>query len=466
MQARLALIVAGLATVQPAWADKKLDPDPAFLPKARSAATATVEAHYDLVSDKVPFWDRFVICAGQLTAARDEGRALPIPKEEIDRLIADYRTRAADLAAYRQKADATAKPLDVDAEIAKVRSGAMSYLPADTIRLGVDRMKILHGNRLAFCQLSRDWYEVQNGLRPPASAADQQKFAKMEAEERTREKAQRPALTSVVPPLKPATAQPSSQPPVLAPKPVQPVAAAPAAAPPPPAAKVVVPDPGTTVGGIDMRDVRVGVEGAIAPAAVSADFNLRPLWSALAECVARMDLIEQRGGGSTRVQSQAYAKRAAYILWGSRGDIGGKNLPAMEAPVAQERMRLGPRVAASWDDHRQRTGQPPLAVWGQVCHALNEYAGGAADRILAAKRAQAQRDHAEAMKKFNAQSSSSSSSGSSSGGSYGGYSGPTNSGAADHQRVMNEHQQTMQRYQRENQQIRNEIRAIDRKYGR
>lgn len=463
MQARLALIVAGLAIAPPAWADKKLEPDPAFLPKARSAATATVEAHYDLVNDKVPFWARFVICSGQLTAARDEGRALPIPKEEIDRLIGDYRARAADLAAYRQKTDAMAKPLDVDAEIAKVRSGAMSYLPADTTRLGVDRMKVLHGNRLAFCQLSRDWYEVQNGLRAPASAADQEKFAKLEAEERAREKAQRPALTSVVPPLKSAAAQPSSQPPVLAPKPVQPVAAAPAA-PPPPAAKVVVPDPGTTVGGIDMRDVRVGMEGAIAPAAVSADFNLRPLWSALAECVARMDLIESRGGGSTRVQSQAYAKRAAYILWGSRGDVGGKNLPAMEAPVAQERTRLGPRVAASWDDHRQRTGQPPLAVWGQVCHALNEYAGGAADRILAAKRAQAQREHAEAMKKFNAASQPSG--GSSSGGGYGGYTGPTNSGAADHARSMNEHRATMQQYQRENQQIRNEIRAIDRKYGR
>ena len=89
----------------PALADKKLDPDPAFLAKARSAATATVEPHYDLVSDKVPFWARFVICAGQLTAIRDEGRALPASKDELDKLIADYRARAADLLAYRAKAD-------------------------------------------------------------------------------------------------------------------------------------------------------------------------------------------------------------------------------------------------------------------------------------------------------------------------------------------------------------------------
>ena len=95
---------------------------------------------------------------------------------------------------------------------------------------------------------------------------------------------------------------------------------------------------------------------------------------------------------------------------------------------------------------------------------LETYAGAEAQRVLQAKRVQAQRDHAEAMKKFNAQSSSSG--GSSSGGGYGGYSGSTNSGAADANRSRIEHQQTMQRYERENRQIRQEIRAIDRKYGR
>ena len=176
----------------PALADKKLDPDPAFLPKARTAATASVEPHYDLISDKVPFWARFLICAGQLTAARDEGRALPVPKDEIEKLIADYRARAADLIAYRQKADAKAAPLDADAEIAKVRSGAMQFLPADTTKLGVDHMKKLHGNRVTFCQLTRDWYEVQNGLRTAAAPAEQQKLQQGARARRCRRSPPRP----------------------------------------------------------------------------------------------------------------------------------------------------------------------------------------------------------------------------------------------------------------------------------
>ena len=46
-----ALIFLGAVLVSPALADKKIDPDPAFLAKARSAATAAVEPHYDLVSE-------------------------------------------------------------------------------------------------------------------------------------------------------------------------------------------------------------------------------------------------------------------------------------------------------------------------------------------------------------------------------------------------------------------------------
>ena len=250
-------------------------------------------------------------------------------------------------------------------------------------------------------------------------------------------------------------------PPAIKPSVVQPTmrtAAAPAQ-PPVPTAKVVVPDAGTTVGGLDMRDIRVGLAATggtvVVPPLVSGDFSLRPLWSALAECVARMELIQTRTGDSTRVQQEGYARRAAYILWGSRGDVGGKDLGAMAGPVSQERARLGPRVAASWDEYRQRTGQIPNAHWGQVCGALETYAGAEAQRVLQAKRVQAQRDHAEAMKKFNAQSSSSG--GSSSGGGYGGYAGSTNSGAADANRSRIEHQQTMQRYERENRQIRQEI---------
>jgi hypothetical protein len=452
MRARIALIVAGLAIAPPAWADKKLDPDPAFLAKARTAATATVEAHYD-ISEKAPFPARFMVCAGQLTAARDEGRALPVAKEELDRLIGEYRKLAATLQAHRAKADTKAGAIDTDAEIAKVRLGAMQFLPGDTTRLGVDRMKKLHGERLAFCQLTRDWYEVQNGLRIAASPADQQKFAKQEAEQRVRDK---------------ATSAPAPMPPAIKPSVVQPTmrtAAAPSAPaqPPLPAAKVVVPAAGTPAGGDNARDARVGSN--ISHADARAEFAGRPLWSALAECVARMDLIQARGGGATRVQSEGYAKRAAYILWGSRGDVGGKDLPAMAGPVAQERARLGPRVAASWDEHRQRTGQLPLAAWGQACHALEQYAGAEAQRIVEAKRAQAQRDHAEAMKRFNAPSSTSSS-GSSSGGGYATSSGGSSSLDAAAAASRAAHQATMQRYERENRQIRQEIKAIDRKYGR
>jgi hypothetical protein len=451
MRARLALVLALVAS--PALADKRFDPDPAFLPKARTAATATVEPHYDLVSEKVPFWARFLICAGQLIAARDEGRALPVPKAEIDTLIADYRGRAAELLAYRQKADAKASVLDVDAEVAKIRSGAMQFLPADTTRLGVDTMKKRHGERLAFCRLTRDWYEVQNGLRTAAAPAEQQKLQKTHDEAMRKIAAEAPKPPTV-PSLGP-------MPPAIKPSVVQPVArAAVPAQPPLPAAKIVVPAAGSPAGGEDGRDARVGSD--LSHADARAEFAGRALWSALAECTARMELIQVKTGDSTRLQSESYAKRAAYVLWGNRGDIGGRDLAAMSGPVSQERARLAARVAASWDEHRQRTGQIPNAHWGQVCWGLDKYAEAYAGRIHAAKKQQADREHAEAMKRFNA-SSSTSSGVSSSGG--GGYSVPSAS-TADADRSRAEHQRTMQQYQRKNQQIRNEIKAIDRKYGR
>src|SRR5215470_19575046 len=136
MRAGMALLVVGLAAA-PALADKKLDPDPAFLPKARTAGTAKVEPHYDLPSEKAPFWARFLVCAGNLTAIRDVGQALPAPKDELDKAIADYRKRAAELLAYRAKVDAKASALDADSEIAKIRGGAMEFLPADIKRIGV-----------------------------------------------------------------------------------------------------------------------------------------------------------------------------------------------------------------------------------------------------------------------------------------------------------------------------------------
>ena len=446
------LICAAVAT--PALAlDKKLDPDPAFLVKARTAATATVEPHYDLMSDKVPFWARFLICAGQLTAARDEGRAPPVPKADLDKLIADYRGRAAELVAYRQKADAKAPSTDVDAEIAKIRSGAMQFLPADTTKLGVEHMKKLHGQRVAFCQLTRDWYEVQNGIRTATTPTEQQKLTKQH-DEAMRKLAANSAKPPMPPAIKPTTVQP-----------IAPIAAR----PPVPTAKVVVPAAGSPIGGDDARDFRIG--GDIANADARADFAGRVLWSALAECSARMELIQTRTGDSTKIQQEGYAKRAAYVMWGNRGESGGRDLPAMATPVSQERTRLAPRVAAMWDEYRQRNGgNIPNAHWGQVCGGLETYASAYASRIHAERQARSQREHAAAMKQREQQRQQSSSSGSntgSSGGSssYGSYSAPSNSNA-DINRSRADHQATMQRYQRENQQIRNEIKAIDRKYGR
>ena len=145
MRTRLALLLlAGLAT--PAFADKKLDPDPAFLAKARTAATAKVEPHYDLVSEKTPFWARFIACAGQLTAARDEGRALPIPRADVDNLIADYRKRARLNAGptgrrrTRRRPPSTSMPRSQRCAPARC-----SCFPADTTKLGVEHMKKLHG---------------------------------------------------------------------------------------------------------------------------------------------------------------------------------------------------------------------------------------------------------------------------------------------------------------------------------
>ena len=452
MRAGLSAVFVCVAVASPAFADKRLDPDSAFLPKARTAATATVEPHYDLMSDKVPFWARFLICAGQLTAARDEGRALPVPRDTLDKLIADYRGRAADLVAYRRTADAKAPATDVDAEIAKIRSGAMQFLPADTTKLGVEHMKKLHGQRVAFCQLTRDWYEVQNGIRTATAPAEQQKLTKQHDEAM-----RKIAAESAKPPM----------PPVLRPSTVQPIARA-AAQPPVPAAKVVVPPAGSPIGGDDARDFRIGSD--IANADARADFAGRALWSALAECSARMELIQTRTGDSTKVQLEGYVRRAAYVLWGNRGDVGGKDLSAMATPVNQERARLAPRAAALWDEYRQRNGgNIPNAHWGQVCGGLETYAFAYAGRIHSEKQARSQREHAAAMKQYEQQRQQSSSgntgSSGSSGSSYGGYSAPSSSNA-DINRSRADHAATMQRYQRENQQIRNEIKAIDRKYGR
>ena len=250
-------------------------------------------------------------------------------------------------------------------------------------------------------------------------------------------------------------------PPAIKPTTVQPIARAPAAAPIP-TAKVVVPAAGFAGGGPDARDATIGVD--VAHADARAEFAGRPMWSALAECSARMDLIQVKTGDSAKLQADSYARRAAYVLWGNRSsDVSGNGRGPMEPLVQQERARLAARVAATWDEHRQRTGVIPNAHWGQVCWGLDKYAEAYAGRIHAAKKQQADREYAEAMKRFN-ESSSSSSAGSSS--SYGGTSSGGGNSSLDAARAASraEHERNMQTFKRDTDRIRQEIKAIDRKY--
>jgi hypothetical protein len=167
------------------------------------------------------------------------------------------------------------------------------------------------------------------------------------------------------------------------------VAAAPAA-PAIPAAPAFIPAPGTRAGGDDPRDARVGSD--IADARARAEFSGRPLWSAMVECIGRMELIQARGGGSAKVQIDGYAVAASSVTKLDRG---------VDQAAAMARQLDAERAAAS-----------------------------------------------------------SSSSSSSSGGAYSGPSSSGDNGAA----ARREHEATMQRYERENRQIRQDIKAIDRKY--
>jgi hypothetical protein len=456
MRIRLALIGFGFAFALPALADKRIDPDPAFLPKARTAATAKVEPHYDLVSEKVPFWARFVICAGQLTAMRDEGRAMPAPKDEFDKLIADYRARAAELLAYRVKLDPKASVIEADAEIAKVRAGAMEFLPGDVTKIGVDTMKKRAGERLAFCQLTRDWYEVQNGLRQEASVAEQQKLTKEHEEAMKQIAAEAPKPPKVwqvgpMPPaIKPSVVQPRA---VSAPAPTGP------AAEPMPTAKVIVPPAGSPVSA-SPKDAIIGPD--IAHAGARADFVSRPMWSALAECSARSEVIQAKTGDNTRQWIAGYVERAAYVLWGDR-----EMDHASSAVLAtKERDRLRARAAASWDAYRQEHGGAiPHAHWGQVCAGLEMHTHAHSARARAARQAQADREYAEYLRKFNeARATASTSTGTVT--TSGGYSGVSSNSSLDAAAAASraEHQRNMDQYKRDTDRIRQEIRAIDRKY--
>ncbi len=450
-----ALYVAGtsvwlVGVIPPALAaDPKLDPDPKALPKARTIATAKADANFDLGSDKVPFPTRFGICVLQLTAVRDEGRALPASRADLDKAIADYRALAIELKAHAAKISAADAQKAVDAELAKSAADTLKFVREDVDALGVSIRKARNLDRLQACQLTKDWYAAQNGLRAPVDAAEQAKVAVLAEQARQAEKA-----TSAKPPA-------AAYPPVIYPSTVAPRAVAPAAPAVAASKPVSIPAAGVPDGGEDSRDVRVGAGTADTKA--RADFDGRPLWSAVAECVDRMELIQALGGGSTKVQVDGYANQASDIYKLDRGI----DKAAATAQVGRERERLRARVAASWDSHQARTGQPPWGEWSQSCDGLQKHAlsyvnnKNAADYARYLADFQRKRQEAErAAAANNANSSSSSSSGYSGGSGYS--SSSSDNGAASRR----EHEATMQRYERENRQIRQEIKAIDRKYGR
>jgi hypothetical protein len=157
------------------------------------------------------------------------------------------------------------------------------------------------------------------------------------------------------------------------------------------------------------------------------------------------------------VQIDGYADKASTLAKLDRGI----DQAAALALVAKERERLRSRVAAKWDADYARMRALPWGDWGLMCHGLQQHAvatinarnNAAYQKYLADFQRQRQID-AE-------RSAASSSSSSSSSGGY--YSGPTSSGD-NGAAARREHEATMQRYKQENQQIRQEIKAIDRKY--
>jgi hypothetical protein len=443
--ASLSFVIALLAAAPSQAADSKLDPDPKILPKARTLATAKVDQNFDLPSDKIPFQVRFGICVVQLTAIRDEGRALPAPRADLDKAIADYRALAIELKAYSAKISAAEAQKAVDDELAKAAPDTLKFAREDTTALGVTIRAARNTDRLLACQLTKDWYAAQNGLAAPVAAAEQAKVAVLNEQARAAEKAAAPK-----PPELP-------YPPVIYPKVVKPTVAAPApaapAAPAIPAAPSFIPPPGIPAGGDDARDARVGSD--IADARARGEFSGRPIWSAMVECIDRMELIQAKGGGSAKVQIDGYADNAGSLAKLDRG----VDQAAASALVARERERLRPRVAAKWDADYARMRALPWGEWGLMCYGLQQHAiryinaknNAAYQKYLADFQRQRQLDNERSL--ANSQTTTS-------GGYYSGPSSSGDNGAASRR----EHEATMQRYKQENQKIRDDIKAIDRKY--
>jgi hypothetical protein len=436
-----------IAAIAPAYAaDSKLDPDPKLLPKVRTLATAKVDQNFDLPSDKIPFSIRFGICVVQLTAIRDEGRALPAPRADLDKAIADYRTLAIELKAYSAKIGAAEAQKAVDAELEKAAPDTLKFAREDTTQLGIPIRTARNTDRLLACQLTKDWYAAQNGLAAPVAAAEQAKVAVLNEQARAAEKAAAPK-----PPELP-------YPPAIYPKVVKPSVAAPApaapAAPAIPAAPSFIPPPGTPAGGDDARDTRVGSD--IADARARAEFSGRPIWSAMVECIGRMELIQTKGGGSAKVQIDGYTDTASSLAKLDRG----VDAATASALVARERERLRARVAAKWDADYARMRALPWGEWGLMCYGLQQHANATINRknnaayqkYLADFQRQRQLDNERDL----ANSASSSSSG--------GYTSVPTSSGDNGAAARREHEATMQRFKQDTQKIRDDIKAIDRKY--
>jgi hypothetical protein len=440
---RIAVVSVLIAVAIPAQAaDSKLDPDPKILPKARTLATAKVDQNFDLPSDKIPFQIRFGICVVQLTAIRDEGRALPAPRADLDKAIADYRALAIELKAYSAKLSAAEAQKAVDTELEKAAPDTLKFAREDTTALGVTIRTARNTDRLLACQLTKDWYAAQNGLAAPVAAAEQAKVAVLNEQQRGAEKAAAPK-----PPELPYP--PAIYPSVVKPKAVTAAPAAPAI----PAAPSFIPPPGIPAGGDDARDARVGSD--IADARARAEFSGRPVWSAMVECIDRMELIQTKGGGSAKVQIDGYIDTASSLAKLDRG----VDPAAASALVAKERERLRPRVAAKWDADYARMRALPWGEWGLMCYGLQQHANATINRknnaayqkYLADFQRQRQLDNERDL--ANSQSSSS-------GGTYSAPSPSGDNGAA----ARREHEATMQRFKQDTQKIRDDIKAIDRKY--
>ncbi len=439
--ASLSFVIALLAAPAQA-ADSKLDPDPNILPKARTLATAKVDQNFDLPSDKIPFPIRFGICVVQLTAIRDEGRALPVPRADLDKAIADYRTLAIELKAYSAKMNAAEAQKAVDAELEKAAPDTLKFAREDTTALGVTIRTARNTDRWLACKLTRDWYAAQNGLSAPVAADEQAKVAVLNEQQRAAEKAAAPK-----PPELP-------YPPAIYPKVIKPtvVATAPAA-PAIPAAPSFIPPPGTPAGGDDSRDARVGPD--IADARARGEFSGRPIWSAMVECIDRMELIQAKGGGSAKVQIDGYNDTASSLAKLDRGI----DQTAASALVVRERERLRPRVAAKWDADYARMRQLPWGEWGLMCYGLQQHANAyinrknyaAYQKYLADFQRQRQIDNERSL----ANSATTTS---------GGYYTPSSSSGDNGAASRREHEATMQRFKQDTQKIRDDIKAIDRKY--